>query len=293
MISSLFATIAQWFRGQGRAFSAPKRQRHFERFAAPPAVEVLETRCLPSNTTVVPPLSEIPPLIAVMDVAFATQAKGSPTVAFVGDSISWQFAYGSGAAVWAAYLAPLGMANYGVPGQTTESLLFQFAEGQLVGINPAVVVLDIGGNNLLQGDSPAATAAGVVTDVSMIQQFQPQAQVIVMGVLPGMEYPSNPYRSEGAQTNQLVSQMLAGDPHATFVDFGSIFLQPDGTISTSMMFDYIHPTQQGYMDLTNALLPVIEQYLFPSFAFPAISIGVPSISVPASPPPSPLPMSGP
>jgi hypothetical protein len=267
MISSLFATIAEWFRGHGRAFSARNQKRRSERFVAP-ALEALETRCLPSVTTVVPPLSEIPPLIAVMDLAFAMQAKGSPTVAFVGDSISWDYAYGPGAPVWAADMAPFGMANYGVPGQTTQSLLFQLAEGQLVGINPAVVVLD----------------------VAMIHQFQPQAQVIVLGVLPGMEYPSNPYRSEGAQTNQLVRQMLAGDPRATFVDFGSLFLQPDGTISTSMMFDYIHPTQQGYEDLTNVLRPVIEQYLFanlfPSFSFPAISV-----SIPTPPPASPLPMS--
>jgi lysophospholipase L1-like esterase len=286
MISSLFATIAKWFRGQGRAFSAPKQQRRSERFAPPPRVEALEARCMLSSTTAVPPISEIPPLIAVMDIAFAAQAKGSPTVAFVGDSISWEYAYGSGATVWATYMAPLDMVSYGVPGQTTQSLLFQLVQGQLVGINPVVVVLDIGANDLLQGDSPAATAAGVLTDVAMIHGYQPQAQVIVLGVLPGMEYPSNPYRSEGAQTNQIVSQMLASDPHATFVNFGSIFLQPDGTISTSMMFDYIHPTEQGYMDLTNVLRPVIEHYLFPSFSLPAISI-----SAPESPPSAPLPMS--
>lgn len=285
MMSSLIATVAQWFR-HGRALSASRRQRRAEPFAAPPKVEALEERCLPADPSIIPPLSQIPPLIAVMDVAFAEQTKGSPTVVFVGDSISWQFAYGSGTAVWAANMAPLGMANYGVPGQTTESLLFQLTQGQLSGVTPAVVVLDIGGNNLLQGDSPLATAAGVLTNVVLIHQFEPQAHVLVLAVLPGEQSPSNPYRHEGAQTNQLVSQMLTGDPHATFLDFGSIFLQPDGTISTSMMFDYIHPTAQGYADLTNALLPVIEQYMFPSFSMPAVSV-----NVPASPPPSPLPSS--
>ena len=296
MISTLFTAIAEWVYGQGQTSSAFNQKRRIESFAAPPTVEALEERCLPSDPSIVPPLSEIPPLIAVMDIGFASQTKGNPTVAFVGDSISWQFAYGSGVSVWATYMAPLGMANYGVPGQTTESLLFQLTQGQLIGINPAVIVLDIGGNNLLQGDSPAATAAGVITDVSLIQLFQPQAQILLLGVLPGMQYPNNPYRSEGAQTNQLVSQMLSSDPHAAFLDFGSIFLQPDGTISTSMMFDYIHPTAQGYTDLTNALLPVIEHYLFPSLfpnlALPTVSVPAVSVSVPASPPPSPLPITG-
>src|SRR5579871_4478007 len=171
MISSLFTAIAELVYGRGPKSSALNQKRRIEQFAAPLTVEALEERCLPADPSIVPPLSAIPPLVAVMDIGFAGQTKGNPTVAFVGDSISWQFAYGLGASVWAAYMAPLGMANYGVPGQTTESLLFQLTEGQLMGISPSVVVLDIGCNNLLQGDSPLSTAAGVVTDVVMIQQF--------------------------------------------------------------------------------------------------------------------------
>jgi beta-glucosidase len=226
-------------------------------------LEPLEDRCLPSVTTTVPSLADIPPLVAVPDILSATQAKGNPTVVFLGDSISWEYVYGTGAAVWNAYMAPLGMANFGVSGQTTQSLLYQLSLGVLTGINPAEVVLEIGANNLLQGDSPQDTAAGVLADLATIHQFLPQAKVLVLGVFPGMQSPDNPYRSELAQTNQLSRQMLAGDTNATFVDLGSIFLQPDGTISNSMMFDYLHPSTLGYLSLTDALLPVIEQTLFP------------------------------
>lgn len=228
---------------------------------------MLEDRCLPSATTTIPPVADIPPLIAMADALMAMQPKGNPTVVFVGDSISWDYAYGSGAPVWSALMAPLGMANYGIGGQTTQDVLYQLSLGQLAGIHPAVVVLDIGGDNLLQGDSPQATAAGVLADVAAIHQYLPQAQVVYLGVLPGEQSPSNPYRSLGAQTNQLVSQMLASDPNAELVNLGSIFLQPDGTISTSMMSDYIHPTATGYWDLTNALLPIIEQAFFADYSF--------------------------
>jgi lysophospholipase L1-like esterase len=277
MISTLFATLAEWVRERGQAFAALHRKRRSEQRSSPPAVEALEARCLPSSTTAVPPTSEIPGPIAQWDTAFATQSKGNPMVVFVGDSISWQFAYGTGSSVWASYMAPLGMANYGVGGQTTQSLLFEFSQGLLVGINPAIVVLDIGGNNLLQGNTPQETADGVLADVAAIHQYLPAAHVIVLGILPGEQSPNDPYRSLGAQTNQLVSQMLAGDPKASYVYLGSIFAQPGGTISTSMMFDYLHPTAQGYQDLTNALLPDIEEALLGNFSFPAIS-------VPASPP---------
>lgn len=286
MISTLFASLAEWFRGRGPGFSTVSRKRLSERFASPPTVEVLEARCLPSvTTTTVPPVSEISPGIALMDFLFATQAKGNPSVVFVGDSISYQYAYGPGAPVWAEYMAPLNMADYGVSGQTTQSLLFQLSLGQLAGIHPSVVVLDIGANDLLlQGDTPQDSAAGVLADLATIQQYQPQAHVIVLAILPGEQSPSDPYRSLGAQTNQLVSQMLAGNPQVTYVNLGSIFLQPDGTISSSMLYDYLHPSEQGYLDLTNALLPTIEQYLFPSLS------ALPS-TAPTSPPLSSVPIS--
>lgn len=228
-------------------------------------LEVLEDRCLPSSiTTTIPPVSAIEPLVAIPDIVSAFQPKGSPTVLFVGDSISWEYANGTGSSVWNAYMAPLGMANIGIVGQTTQSLLYQFSLGVLTGINPTTVVLDIGANNLLQGNSPQDTAAGVLTDVATIHMYLPQAHIIVLGVLPGKEFPTDPYRQEGAETNQLTSQMLAGNSQITYVDLGGIFLQPDGTISNSMMFDYLHPTQQGYQVVTNALLPIIETTLFPT-----------------------------
>lgn len=276
MNSSPLAGVVDWLRGISRKRTDKASSRLLEGRSPPLRLEVLEDRCLPSVTTTVPSLPDIPPIIAASDILSATQAKGNPTVVFLGDSISWEFVYGTGTAVWNNYMAPLGMANYGVFGQTTQTLLYQLSLGQLSGVNPAEVVLDIGANNLLQGDSPQDTAAGVLADVATIHQFLPQSHVLVLGVLPGMQSPNDPYRALVAQTNQLESQMLASDPQVTFVDLGSIFLQPDGTISSSMMFDYLHPTALGYLDLTNALLPVIEQSLIPNVA---TNLAVPSISL--------------
>jgi len=230
------------------------------------------------------------PRIALTDYLFAAGPKGNPGVVFVGDSISWEYAYGSGAAVWSAYMAPLGMASYGVIGQTTQSLLYQFSLGLFNGINPAIVVLDIGGNNLLQGDTPQATAAGILADVAVIHESLPQAKILVLGVLPGMQNPTDSYRLDGTQTNQLAAQMLAGLPYASFQNIGSVFLQGDGTISSSLMSDYLHPTQLGYLEMTSALLPIIEGVLVPntsySFAWPTTSLTPP----PQSSAPSSVPM---
>jgi lysophospholipase L1-like esterase len=228
-------------------------------------LEELEDRCLLSVSTTIPSFSQLAPIIALPDIWLALVPKGNPTVVFLGDSISWGYANGTGANVWNSSMAPLGVEDFGVIGQTTQSLLFQMSLGVLVGINPVEVVVEIGANNLLQGNSPQDAAAGILTDVSLVHLFLPQSQVIVLGVFPGRQSPSDPYRSEGAQTNQLVSQALANDPRAIFLDLGWIFLQPDGTISNLMMFDYLHPTELGYQALTDVLQPVIEQALLPYF----------------------------
>src|SRR5262245_60318148 len=131
MLSSFFAAIMARFRGLGRrgivSSSCDARRR-----AAPPRLEALEDRCVLSNTATIPAFADIPPIVAYPDVLMALQAKEKPSVVFVGDSISFGYAYGEGAPVWATFMAPLGMADYGIPGQTTQSLLFQFSLGQLV-----------------------------------------------------------------------------------------------------------------------------------------------------------------
>jgi lysophospholipase L1-like esterase len=259
MISSLFADVVAWFRGWSRP--AEKRRRRSDSFA-PPRLEVLEDRCLLSaSTTTVPAVADIPSFIAQADQLAAAHPRTYASVAFLGDSISWQYAYGTGAPLWNAFLAPAGMASYGVIGQTTQSLLYQLSLGQLGGSHPAAIVLNIGGNNLLQGDTPQATAAGILADVAAIHQSLPQTQVLVLGVLPGMQSPNDPYRIAGAETDALASSLLAGDPHATFVNLEGLFVQADGTIPSSQLFDYLHPSELGYIELTLALLPSLFQAL--------------------------------
>jgi lysophospholipase L1-like esterase len=272
MLSSLLAAVVERFRGCGPRGKASS-SRAFNRSVAPPSVETLEDRCLPSATTTVPALSDLPSSLGLANTIMVLQPRGDPTVVFLGDSINNGFAYGPGMPLWAAIMAPAGMTDYAIDGQTTQSLLYQLSLGQLVGVHPSAVVLEIGANNLLQGDTPQATAAGILADVIMIHQYLPQTQVLVLGVLPGGATSDDPYRIAGAQTDTLVSQLLVGDSLATFVDTSSLFLQPDGTISNTVLSDYIHPTLLGYLDLTTALLPSIQQAVFSNAtAAPATSL---------------------
>jgi hypothetical protein len=156
--------------------------------------------------------------------------------------------------------------DYGVGSQTTQTLLYQLSLGQLVGINPSVVVLIIGTNNLVEGDSPSATAAGIVADVNAIHHYLPQAEVFVLGVPPLGFRPNDSYRQLATQTDALVISMLADDPRATFVNIAPGLEQPDGTISNFVLFDGIHPTELGYLGMTAFLLgPLDEAWLEGTF----------------------------
>lgn len=194
-------------------------------------------------------------MVVLYEQLMLSLPRANPSVVFLGDSFSFNFAYGAGASIWSALAGPLDAVNYGVAGQTTQNLLYQLAQGQLSGQHPWVIVLDIGGNNLLQDETPQQTAAGIVTCVNAIHQSQPQAKILLLAVPPGGPSSDDPYRIAGKQTDALVEQMLAGDPQTGFINLAPVFEQADGTISTSLLFDYVHPTPLGYLDLTLALLP--------------------------------------
>lgn len=225
-------------------------------------LEELEERCVLSADTTVASVSPLDPAIGAADMIMASLPKNNPSVVFLGDSITWGFAYGSGAPIWSAVLAPLGAVDYGIPGQTTQSLLYQLSQGQLSGTQPSLVVLTIGTNNLLEGDSPEATATGILADVQAIHSLLPQTQILVLGTPPGSYGPFDSYRIEVNQTDALVSQALAGDPRATFVNIAPAFEQPDGSISPAVLSDSIHPTEQGYINWMAVLLPRLPQATF-------------------------------
>lgn len=55
---------------------------------------------------------------------------------------------GNGQSVFNFYYAPRGVANYGIGGDQTQHVLWRIQNGEIEGLNPRLVVLKIGTNNL-------------------------------------------------------------------------------------------------------------------------------------------------
>jgi lysophospholipase L1-like esterase len=210
-------------------------------------VEQLEERCVLSAASPAAVLAapNLFPYWLVHAAELAAAPKGAPQLVFLGDSILDAFDDGPGAPVWAARFAPLRAADYAIGGSTTSNVLWQIEHGILDGIAPRAVVLMIGTNNLALGQSPTDVAQGVAACVAAIHAKQPQASVVLLGVLPRGQNPADPLRTAVAQVNEQLARLDLG-ARVTFLNFGAAFLSADGTISQDVLYDYLHPARWGY-----------------------------------------------
>ena len=153
--------------------------------------------------------------------------------------------------------------NLGFGGDRTQNVLWRLEHGELDGIRPRVVVLNIGGNNT--SDSPNARQNTPVEIVEGIRQIVlrvrgklPTARIILMGVFPREEKPQHPRCQQIAEINRLLASEMGSVPGITWLDIGPKLLQPDGTISRDMMDDFCHPTQRGYQIWADAIAAQLE-----------------------------------
>jgi lysophospholipase L1-like esterase len=241
-------------------------------------VEQLEERCVLStlgNPAVVPTASASPIWLGRY-VQLATAPRNDPAVVFLGDSITEGYARGWGTPIWNASIAPLGAIDDGISGSTTQNILWELDTGLLAGISPRVVVLMIGTNNLFLGESPQQTAEGVAASVATIEAQLPETHVLLLGILPRGQSPFDPFRGEIVQTNNLIQQLTAG-PRVTYDDIGGWFMSPNGTISSAVLTDYLHPSALGYILETAAIQAPLHNLLAASFVSSPIAPPAPSL----------------
>ena len=139
--------------------------------------------------------------------------------------------------------------NAGVSGDTTAGGVRRVSWA--LNNTPAIVILELGGNDGLRGLSLQETKANLER---IIQQFQ-QASVTV--VLAGMKLPPN-YGQDYTAGFEALYQALAKQYHLTLIPF---FLDGVATSSTLNQSDGIHPTGEGYRLIVKKIFPVLEPLL--------------------------------
>ncbi|CAK7303302.1 Platelet-activating factor acetylhydrolase IB subunit alpha1 [Vulpes lagopus] len=121
-----------------------------------------------------------------------------------------------------------------------------------------IVVVWVGTNN--HGHTAEQVTGGIKAIVQLVNQRQPQAQVVVLGLLPRGQHP-NPLREKNLRVNELVRAALAGHPWAHFLDADPGFVHSDGTISHHDMYNYLHLSRLGYPPVCRALHSLLLRLL--------------------------------
>jgi lysophospholipase L1-like esterase len=186
----------------------------------------------------------------------ARAAQGHASILFLGDSITEFLATGAGQPLWQAYLAPLGEVDFGIAGLETWETLWQALVGQVAALTPSEVVLSIGTNDLGQGQRPELVAQNIAETVAVIKAFCPATNILLLGILPSGWSPTDPIRAAIAETNSRIAA-LGDHGQVHYLDVGSSLLQPDGTISSAVLIDGLHPTLAGYQLLVSAIWPTL------------------------------------
>jgi lysophospholipase L1-like esterase len=190
--------------------------------------------------------------------------KGEAQLVFLGDSIThgWE---GKGKASWEKHWAPLKAANFGIGGDRTEHVLWRLEHGNFDGLKPKAIVLMIGTNNTGHQGRPQKeldgavyqctaeqTAEGIKAILGLLRRKCPDAKILVLGIFPRGANKEDKFRQQNEATNAIVKGYADGQK-IFFLDVGAKFLEPDGTLTKTIMPDLLHPNEKGYEIWTSAI----------------------------------------
>lgn len=169
-------------------------------------------------------------------------SSGDVDMIFIGDSITNRWST-TGLSVWNQYYANRKAVNMGFEGDRTENVLWRLDHGEIDGISPKLAVIMIGTNN--GNDNAEHVAEGILAICRRIRTKCPTTKILLMAIFPRGEYPSS-LREKNLRSSLYASGVLADDDMVMYQDIGEFLMEPDGTITTAMMPDFLHPNLPGY-----------------------------------------------
>ncbi len=197
-------------------------------------------------------------------VDYVQKNAGPCDVLLVGDSITQQWGgpldkSGLNAA-WLKHFGGLKTINLGIGGDKTQNVLWRLDHGGVAGLQPTVIVLMIGNNNMFftpETGVPAA-AQGIQTCAANLREKFPAATLIVAQILPCHSPKDRFYQDIAATNAELEKLALDKDPKVKVLDLTKDFLNADGTLRAELFLpDKIHLSLAGYEAYAQRLKPLL------------------------------------
>ena len=199
----------------------------------------------------------------------------NPEILLIGDSIThfWggqpQLKYTDGSlrqpngpVSWDKLFGPYRVLNLGFGWDRTQNVLWRLDHGEIAGLHPRIVIINIGTNNTSQTDHAHMNTApeivdGILAVYARIRTEIPGAKIILMAIFPRDKDPDSPRRALINEVNKELA-LLMKQMQVTYLNIAPGMLNADGTFQPGMMLDFTHPTDQGYQVWANAIQPYIE-----------------------------------
>ncbi len=199
----------------------------------------------------------------------AKARAGRIDVFFAGDSITRRWGatdYPEFLANWKRNFHGWNAANFGWGGDTVQNVLWRLQNGELDGVNPKVIVVMAGTNNL--GDAGHADAdadaladevvAGLGAVLATCRQKAPGAVVVLMGLTPRNDVPV----AAIARINGRLAK-LADGKGVRYLDINDRLAGQDGRLLPEASPDGLHLSARGYQIWADALKPMLAELLGP------------------------------
>ena len=202
----------------------------------------------------------------------AKAKQGRIDIYFEGDSITRRWGatdYPKLLANWNQNFFGWNATDFGWGADRVENILWRLENGELDGVNPKVIVLLAGTNNVGNRVPPdgLAAAAGNVTKglraiVRVMQRKAPQAVIIVMGIFPRND--NLDVMPEIDKINTSLAEIADGR-RIRYLNINDKLADHDGKLYDGMMNpnDKLHPTLKGYQVWADTLRPLFTELLGP------------------------------
>jgi lysophospholipase L1-like esterase len=202
--------------------------------------------------------------------------RGGIDVYFAGDSITRRWGtsdpqYRSFLTNWIQNFFGWNAGNFGWGGDSIQNILWRLQNGELDDVNPKVIVLLAGANNV--GSAPPRggdeakveeIARGIRALLSTMQQKATNATIVLMGILP---------RNDGGisivSTINKINARISGFADGRkirYVNINDRLADRDGKLFEGVTVDRLHLSVKGYQVWADALKPVLTELLGPPAA---------------------------
>ena len=194
---------------------------------------------------------------------------GGIDVYFVGDSITRRWGatdYPELLANWRQNFFGWNAGNFGWGADRTENILWRLENGELDGVNPKVIVIQAGTNNIGEQSGDATKVADITRGLAAIlevcRQKAPTATIILTAL-----FPRNDNMAVMPEIDRVNADLarLADGRNVRHLNVNERLADKDGWLLPGMMNerDKLHPTLAGYQVWADGLKPILLELLGP------------------------------